>query len=181
MNKRKLSEKEADSGHAGNNNAPTNDPGTSRLMEMLDKEAERKGMSRADLANALGVTYSYLSQLTSGRRLISQASESFARRCGEFLGMPKISILLISGRLSISDFYLVNDKTYENDLKRALRFIKDDAQYGPMFPPELLLDTTSEAIKAYVVFLYERATGRNLIGEKLDFIDVQNGHATVRS
>ncbi|WP_018234142.1 helix-turn-helix domain-containing protein [Thioalkalivibrio thiocyanodenitrificans] len=135
------------------------------LLAMLFQKANERGLSLRELADELNVTYGYLSQLRTGIRQITAISDEFATSCAAFLGMPRISILLAAGRVTTADF-TESPQTFETHLENALRFIQRDPDWGPMLPPEIF--SASLAMKQFVVFAFEKATGRTLVDIRVE-------------
>jgi len=138
------------------------------LMEVLEEAAKRKSLNKQELAEALGVTYGYLAQLKNAIRDPRNISDAFAEACASFLGAPRIQVLLLAGRLRPSDFYTVgSEKEFRLNVWKALDFIKGDADWGGYFPYGLLEATADPAVQQFVVLLYEKATGKVLLNNRI--------------
>jgi len=143
---------------------PVNPP----LIDALEEAAKRKGLNKQQLAEALGVTYSYFAQLKSGKRETKQISDSFVDQCAKFLGVSRIKVLLRAGKILPSDFYEVGgEENFRLGIWKALDFIKADMEWGAYFPYQLLNGDADPAIQQFVALLYEKATGKVLLGEKV--------------
>lgn len=106
------------------------------LVGWLLDEARRRQMDLQSMARAVGVTYGYINQLRTGIRKTSQISHDFAAACAEFLGVPTVTVLLLAGYLTISDF-AVCAESEELMLERAMRFIQDDPVMRSSIPVDL--------------------------------------------
>ena len=73
------------------------------LVPLLFKEAVHKGESIETLCATLGVTKGYLNQIETGVRKPSSVSDDFARICADYLGLPFVAVLILSGRISRQD------------------------------------------------------------------------------
>ena len=147
---------------------PTTDQANPPLIEALEEAAKRKGINKQELAGALGVTYSYFAQLKSGKRDTKQISDTFAEQCAEFLGVSKIKVLIRAGKILASDFYEVGgEENFRLNVWKALDFIKADMEWGIYFPYQLLNQDADPAIQQFVTLLYEKATGKVLLGKKV--------------
>lgn len=138
------------------------------LMEVLEAAAKRKRLNKQELAEALGVTYGYLAQLKNAVREPKNISDSFAEACAGFLGVPRIQVLLLAGRVRPSDFYNVGgEEEFSLSVWKALDFIKGDTEWGCYFPYGLLEANADPAVRQFVVLLYESATGKVLLNHRV--------------
>lgn len=149
------------------------------LMEVLEEAAKRKGLNKQELAEALGVTYGYLAQLKNAIRDPKNISDAFAEACAGFLGAPKIQVLLLAGRVRPSDFYKVgSEEEFRLSVWKALDFIKSDAKWGCYFPYGLLEASADLAVQQFVVLLYEDATGKVLLKNRIAASELTKGEQT---
>lgn len=79
------------------------------LMAWLLDEAVSQELDIPKLAQELGVTVGYLSQLHSGLRETSDISREFAAACGTFLRVPSVVVQIVAGRLTLVDFVCATD------------------------------------------------------------------------
>lgn len=49
--------------------------------------------------------YGYLAQLRAGIREVTNISDAFASKCGEFLGWPRMQVLMAAGKVKPADLY----------------------------------------------------------------------------
>lgn len=146
---------------------------SSPLIEVLEEAAKRKGLNKQQLAESLGVTYGYLAQLKSAIRDPKNISDAFAEGCAAFLGIPRIKVLLLAGRVRPSDFYEIgSEEEFRLNVWKALDFIKADTEWGVVFPYELLASNADPAVQQFVVLLYEKATGKVLLGDKVAALEL---------
>lgn len=137
----------------------------SALLAMLLAAATHRQMQMQDLAAELGVTYSYLAQLRSGYRNITNVSEDFLTNSAQFLEVPRMAVLLASGRIQISDFYAAQN--IEDKIEPALRFIQSDGEIGGSMPATVFM--LDKNIQPFIVDLYQKATHRNLLGQPVAY------------
>lgn len=130
------------------------------LMALLWEEAAQRGMKQSDLAEELGVHYSYLSGLRSGASAIPKIGPELIGRIATFLGLPRIAVMLAAGQLTLADFYQAPD-AIANYLLQSLRAIQTDKVYGPITPPEIF--ELSRPVQLLLISLYEEVRRRNLI------------------
>ena len=140
----------------------------STLLALLFARAREEGLQNQELAQRLGVHPSYLGQLRVRHKYVENISMEFAEACGQFLGMPVLAVLVAAGQLKEEHFREpVEDSVL---LRQALGTILRDPVYGPILPPSLLQQ--DERLQRAVVILYERATGKRLLGGRVNAGDL---------
>ena len=147
----------------------------STLLALLFARARDEGLQDQELAQRLGVHPSYLGQLRIRHKYVEHISMEFAEACGQFLGMPVLAVLVAAGQLREEHFREpVNDSMLP---RQALETILRDPVIGPIFPPELLQQ--SERLQHAFVILYERATGKRLLGGRVSAAELVTFAKTV--
>ena len=139
------------------------------LLRMLMKRQAELGHTSKELADALGVTYGYVSQLKNGMRQTFNISEDTAAACAVYLGMPKISVLMAAGRVRPEDFY-ENPVELAQTLPRAFSFVQSDPKWSHLITEEI--EKLSETGKYLIVSMYEEATGRSLLPQPHSLIQL---------
>ncbi len=77
------------------------------LIELIQRRAALLGLTIKEACEQhLGCVPNYYFQLKSGKRSVSSVSGQFAANCAQFLGMPRIVVLLIAGVLTPVDWEL---------------------------------------------------------------------------
>lgn len=133
------------------------------LLGWLTDEAKGRGHTGQAMAEALGVTAGYIHQLRSGHRQLAHISDSFARACSKYIGVPPVVVKLLSGRIALSDF--LQPRFSETELiDRAFRSILADPSMREVMPVELE-GLTHEARRA-LVMLYAEVTHFDLFGAR---------------
>lgn len=132
----------------------------SELLSMLLRRANERGHNLGKMATELNVTYSYISQLRSGVRKAADIGENVIRACMLYLGVPRLTVLLASGRMKPEDFFS-NPFEVVSTLPRAIKFILDDPKYGPLMPIDLI--DGNPKLQYLIVALYEDATQKTLL------------------
>lgn len=79
------------------------------LIAWLLEEMVKREIDLHQLAEELGITVGYLSQLHSGIREPANISRDFAAACGAFLRVPSVVVLVVSGSLTLLDFVCATD------------------------------------------------------------------------
>ena len=143
----------------------------SMLLAWLYSSASEKGLSKTELAASLGVTYGYLAQLQRDpEKKMSKVGDEFIKACSDFLEIPKLAVLMASGKISPSDFHSSSHNEYKQQLENALQFIRKDYEYAAFMPGDIMY-AGLEYQQAIVLF-YEQATGRKLLNKKLNLEDL---------
>lgn len=136
----------------------------STLLAMLYSKARADGLEDQVLATEkLGVHPSYLGQLRTRVKYVENISHDFAEACAKYLSVPLVAVLVAAGQLKEQDFRETVDE--ETLLRQALEFILRDPVFGAIVPPSLLVQ--GESIQRAFVLLYERATGKRILGGRL--------------
>jgi transcriptional regulator with XRE-family HTH domain len=136
------------------------------LLGMLTQRANELGHQLADMAEELGVTYGYISQLRNGQRGVTTIREKFVDACARYLGVSPLTVLLAAGKIRPTDIYEDQHEVMQS-VPNAVQFIKRDAEWGPVMPAEVAsLDIKTQF---FIVKLYEAATKRTLLpGASMD-------------
>lgn len=132
-----------------------------KLLAMLVARANQLGVKLNEMCHQeLGCTYGYFHQLRNGARPTAKISDEFATRCALFLGVPRITVLMCSGRVSVED-YFDRRKMAAGEIRRCMQFVVDDPEFGVDMSPEVL--DLPLATQFALVTMYEKATGRKLM------------------
>lgn len=135
------------------------------LLAALIQCANTRGETMAEMSQALGVTYGYVNQLRNGLRQTSQISDDFALSCAHYLVCPRMTVLMLAGRITPEDVF-ESTELVAAELPRAMRFVCDDPEGGPQVPEDVR--NGSYRAQFLVVRLYETATGRQLLSQRLN-------------
>lgn len=135
------------------------------LLAALIRCANDRRQQLNDMSRELGVTYGYINQLRNGQRHTDQISDYFALACAKYLCVPKLTVLMLSGRLKPEDAF-ESETMVINELPRAMSYLCEDPEWGPLVPPEIR--NGSYRAQFLVVRLYEQTTGKRLLPERLD-------------
>jgi transcriptional regulator with XRE-family HTH domain len=133
------------------------------LLAWLLEEAQQQGLEPRQLAERLGVTYGYLAQLRLGLRKTEHISDDFSRMCACFLGVPTITVKLLSGRIKVEDFVVPGSATVRCR-REGLQAMRRDPVFGPLLPASL--EKLELEVQDAMLALYEEATGREIYGAR---------------
>jgi transcriptional regulator with XRE-family HTH domain len=135
------------------------------LLAALIRCANERRMQLNDMARELGVTYGYVNQLRSGIRNVNQVSDDFALACARYLGVPRLTVLMLAGRITPQDVF-ESQEMMASEVGRAMAYIYEDPEWGHLITPEMR--NTAIESQYVIVRLYEKATGKALMKGHLD-------------
>lgn len=130
------------------------------LLAWLSHEAGNRGLTQNGMANELGVTSGYISQLRSGTRNVQDISDYFAVQCARFLNKPKFAVLLAAGKVQPEDSF-ENQEVLKNEVNAAVQHIRENEVWSD-FVTDKAHDLNLRA-KLALVTAYEIATGTQLL------------------
>ncbi|MBL0427772.1 helix-turn-helix domain-containing protein [Ramlibacter alkalitolerans] len=134
-------------------------PGGMLFAALLGRAAQR-GDTLKDVADQLGCTYSYLSQLRTGARKVQQISDELVDGLSQYLGWPRLAVLIAAAKIRPDDI-MESPLRLPAMLNSAIDLIRSDPVYGPWFPASLL--HVDDAAKHFIVRLYEDASGQSVL------------------
>lgn len=125
------------------------------LIGWLFDEARLRNQNLKEMSQELGVTFGYINQIRSGQRHAQNMSQKMTKACADYLGVPPIVVMLLSGAISMKHFVLRHESE-EQLIDRTIRKIQNDPQVRQSVP-ERLLDLPLNAKKAMVAMYGEVA------------------------
>ncbi len=131
------------------------------LLGWLFDECDRRGQTRREMAEELGVTYSYVYQLRCGVRQTRHLSSEVAGACARYLGVPPVVVKLLAGVLPMCDFVWPS-QSEEEVMDRALDTMKVDPIARVLLPSNvkaLPLDA-----KRAIVLMYSESSRQDVLG-----------------
>lgn len=150
------------------------------LLRVLVAQAARRGETLASLAKALGVSYERLSQWRRGEAKISRAGRPVLDKAANYLRLPTVLVLALSGGLSVHDFVWPAKGTLRERVGLELERLRQDPLIGAFVPSEL--DKAGPAVQLFVAFLYHQLSpGEPCNGANYQWLialhDAAAGHA----
>ena len=130
------------------------------LVGWLVDEARRRGLGMQDMANEVGVTVGYISQLRTGRRPIENVSREFVYACAGFLGVAPVVVMVVAGCIRLSDFS-PPDVSEGERLDRTLHAALADPRLRAAFPEALPL--LAPDAKRALVLMYSALSGQDFM------------------
>lgn len=130
------------------------------LVELLEKHAERNNWTQQELAQKLGISYSYYASVRNDTNPISELSYDVTSRIASLLNFPTVIVQLISGKLKAEDFYQ-SPASLGSSLDAALEFMQRDKEWTAFLPNGIF--NASVEIKYALIRAYEKAEQRVLI------------------
>ena len=135
------------------------------LLAALVQCANSRGIQILDLGTRLGVTYGYINQLRNGLRSVGQIGDEFAQSCANFLQVPRLTVLMLAGKVTPAD--LVSPGSIaERELASGLQYLSANFEFGHLVTQELR--EASFESKYLLIKLFEKATGKKLLGSEVD-------------
>ncbi|WP_287369005.1 helix-turn-helix transcriptional regulator [Thauera sp.] len=128
---------------------------TTRIKERMRSE----GVSVTGLAERLGVSQPYLSQILGGDKSFTQASDDLIRRVAGFLYLPPVVCFVLAERLVPSDFETCS---YDNELlslERRAAFIAESTFALEAGVTKQLLMEADPRMLSLVLGMYEVLVG----------------------
>lgn len=135
------------------------------LLGWLEDEACNRGQTLQQMSKELGVTYGYIAQLRNGTRSQQSISKTFATSCAQYLGIPTVVVLLLSGFLTLRDF-ATPEVDEEAQLNRELRKMMKDPQLMIVLGAADLLSLNIDS-KRMLVSLYGELLGHDYLAGPL--------------
>ena len=135
------------------------------LLASLIRCANERRHQLNDMARELGVTYGYVNQLRNGIRNTYKVSDDFALACARYLGVPRLTVLMMAGRVTPEDAF-ESEEMFATEISRAMGFLVDDPEWGHLVTPELRKSSLES--QYLLVRMYEKATGKVLMRGHLD-------------
>lgn len=148
------------------------------LMAALVQHATTRGESIPQMADSLGFSYPYINLLMSGTRKVTQASDEFIHACALYLKIPRLTAMMLAGRVTPSDVFELG-RFNARMLEPAMSYIAADPEWSGLLTAQLR--SASAQSKYCVIRLYERATGRKLLADALDIGTVAKEVAAVQA
>lgn len=147
--------------------APSNPEGTDAplkggvLIEALRHRGVELGMSTAEIAEQLGLSYSYYSALITGRRPIPSIRSETFRAAAAFLRTSVVQVLIWAEAISLLDFHYAD--TLADSLDVSFAKMHRDPEWGAVVPPLPIWNETPVQSKLAIVLLYERLANKRLL------------------
>jgi len=135
------------------------------LMAALLYRANQRGDQLQEMAKELNVTYGYIAQLRGGHRLPENISDDFVNAAAFYLGVPRMTVLMLCGRVRPDDVML-QKHTIAQQIPAAMDFISQDVVFGPLMPLEARKQ--SYEMQFFIITMYEKASGKVLLTGRQD-------------
>ncbi|MGQ5490885.1 helix-turn-helix domain-containing protein [Thauera sp. ZXT1-4] len=128
---------------------------TTRIKERMSSE----GVSVTELAERLGVSQPYLSQLLCGDKSFTQASDDLIRRVAGFLYLPPVVCFVLAERLVPADFETCSYDDEFLSLERRAAFIAESTFALEAGVTKQLLMEADPRMLSLVLGMYEVMVG----------------------
>lgn len=134
------------------------------LMSAVIQCAKERDIRLDTMARELGVNYGYINQLRNGIRLVKYISNDFSIACANFLGVPRMLVLMLADIVTLEDLSECKNR-HATEVCRAMDFICGDPSWGPLMTP--CIRHSDELSLFGIVKLYEASTGKVLLNSNL--------------
>jgi hypothetical protein len=135
------------------------------LIVMLSTRMAIEGIRPANMARALGISRSYLSQLVAGDKQLSSLNDDALRAVARYLRLPPVVCFVLAGKLRHADF-LDPGTEYEASLRGALERIAESPFGLEAIVNKGMLWELPEPVKMLLALLYQAASGVELFPPK---------------
>lgn len=126
------------------------------LFAALQNRARQLGHTLGDMCACLSFSYPYYSQLRSGRRTLSGASEEFTAASAKYLGIPRLTVLALADLVRPEDLY-ESQNAIETHLPRAFEYVCEDPHWAHLAIGDVR--TAGPRTQYLIVRLYEQMAG----------------------
>lgn len=130
------------------------------LMAALWNAARAKGHSQKQLAEALGVSFPYLSGLLTGVKPVPQMSHEKLRVAAQYLDVPVAQVFLMAEILKRDDFIVRAD--LERELGRRVETMRADPMWCALAPSETTWKRMPVEARISMCALYDRVSAKQL-------------------
>lgn len=133
-----------------------------RLRVALKRALRKNEDTVSSLADKIGVSQGYLSQLLNGDKPIDSVSNRVFENFASYLCISKVMVFMLADLLSAEDFYEKHE-LFSDKLRRAIEAIKlsDDAIVAGVDGETL--ENVDENVKLLLVLLHQRAFRTQLL------------------
>jgi hypothetical protein len=132
----------------------------SALIQLMIRTAADRGLSNREMLTRVGIAKTYFGLLRLGRRPIARLSDESFAKIAEFLGLSRIAVLLLAGRISQSDFS-ASPRALRHDLRAVLQLMQRDAEYGGLISPAVF--AAPPDVQMLIVRLFQDVRGARLL------------------
>ncbi|WP_018949091.1 helix-turn-helix transcriptional regulator [Thioalkalivibrio sp. ALMg11] len=163
-------------GEDGGGAAPTGHIKGSALTKALLERAEELEMDRYKLADAIGITYSYLTLILNGGRDISKITDEKLRSMGRFLGIPFAQVLMLAEVLRPEDFIVGEEETIDASIRQVYASMSRHPEWRGLAPTDEDWANTPRQVKIVLGMMFQRLTNEEML-EVASMIEVEDGEA----
>ena len=128
-----------------------------RLIRMLQLKMAEEGCKTTEMAQRMGVRYSYLAALVNGNRDIKSANRETFEAFSKLLEIPVAQAYLMAGKFTPGDF--VTPGTRSKKVKHVFELIKKDPQFKGILPEDVKFDGVDKDLLLLIVLLYCELNG----------------------
>lgn len=133
------------------------------LMSKLWEQAAINGHSLKELADLLGLSYTYLMKLARGESPTEKIDREHIVIMSKYLNLPVGQTYLLSGGLVPED--LIFEPTKEEKIQYAYQAMRNDPLWAAYAPSKSTWEHSDASLKLLICLLYERAARTNFFDD----------------
>ncbi|WP_038082143.1 helix-turn-helix transcriptional regulator [Thioalkalivibrio sp. ALgr3] len=145
----------------------------SALTKALLERAEELEMDRYQLADSIGITYSYLTLILNGGRDISKITDEKLRSMGRFLGIPFAQVLMLAEVLRPEDFIVGDEETIDASIRQVYASMSRHPEWRGLAPTDADWANTPRQVKIVLGMMFQRLTNEEML-EVASMIEVED-------
>lgn len=144
-----------------------NKVGETAFTRHLFAKMHEKNHNFSDLAKELGITKSYVSQLSTGNCSVDNLSDVVLERCIAYIGLPKILGLLLAQRVRMADFFASDVCEYQSRLDALLETLATSSMGLSVGVLPEQLTSLPQAVKELLALLYEQSEQKEMLAKRV--------------
>lgn len=142
--------------------APKFRKGSALTRAMLER-AEDLNMDRYELADATGMTYSYLTLILNGSREVGKISHDRLRDIGKFLGVPFTQVLMLAEIVTPEDFVVEQEHSVEEQLESVYEAMSRHPDWRGLVPPYRVWASMDKQAQVAMGLMFQRVANETLL------------------
>lgn len=142
------------------------------LFEAYARKCAEKGVLISNSAVQIGLSDGYIRSLARSARRVDALTMEVFRAFAEFLELPLVQVLLMSGVVDSTDFIFEVDVDKEFDY--FLTRLREDAEIGPLMGDTEQLKALDKRLKVSLMMVFERAFKVRLLEKVKPVEEVQS-------
>lgn len=121
-----------------------------QFFQLLDEQ--NPGMTLAEMARSIGITYAYLSALRRGERPTERVQVDVVRKIAKFANMSPMTVSVYLGIFEIDDFFIKIQK--KDKIDSAFSSMQRHKVWGIYIPDKSKFDDLPEEFQVLITLMY---------------------------